>query len=123
MTNLGVSSQNHNSLYLGRAMECELVKWLIWAQEWKKRETNTDSRIWLKSSLGLRVGFDSIVGSKSKNLSSHLWSINGMWLSKIGGSISKFMGIGINVGSVIGSKLGQDTGVNIDWKIRTESQS
>ena len=81
---------------------------------------NTNSE---KLSLGLRVSFGSIVGSKSKNLSSHSWSINEMWLSKIGGSISRSMGIEINVGSGIGSKLGKDTRVNIDSKIETESQS
>ena len=49
--------------------------------------TNTDPGKRLKSSLGSRVGFDLIVGFKLKDLSSHSWSINGMWLSKIGGSI------------------------------------
>ena len=42
--------------------------------------TNTNSG---KSSLGLRVSFDSRVVSKSKNWSSHSFSINGMWLSKV----------------------------------------
>ena len=85
--------------------------------------TNTDLRMWLKSSLGSRVNFYSKVGSKSKNWSSHSWSINRMWVFKIGGSISRYIGVGINVSSRIGSKLGKDTGVNIDSKIKIESQS
>ena len=81
------------------------------------------SRMWLKSSLGSRVDFDSRVSSKSKNWNSHYFPINGMWLFKISGSISKSIGTGINVGSKNGSKLGKDTRGNIDSKIRVESQS
>ena len=76
-----------------------------------------------KSTLGLRVGFGSRVVSKSKYWNSHSFSINGMWLSKIGGSIPRSMGIGISIGSKNGSKLGKDTGVNIDLKTEIESQS
>ena len=46
-----------------------------------------------------------------------------MCLSKIGDSISRSMGTGINVGSENWSKLGKNTGVNIDLKIKIESQS
>jgi len=56
-------------------------------------------------------------------LKSHSFSNNGIWLSKIGGSISKSMDTGINVGSKNGSNLDKDTGINIDSKIKTESQS
>ena len=48
--------------------------------------TNTNSE---KSTLGSRVSFGSRVESKSKNLYSHSFSINGMWLSKIADSISR----------------------------------
>ena len=57
-----------------------------------------------KSNLGSRVSFGSTVGSKSMNWSSHLFLINGMWLSKIDGSVSIFMDTGINVSSENGSK-------------------
>ena len=40
----------------------------------------------------------------------------------IDGSISRFMGTWINVGSGIGSKSGKDTRVNIDSNFGTESQ-
>jgi len=79
-------------------------------------KTNIDSSIWLKSSLVLRVSFDSRVKSKSKSWNSHSLPINRMWLSKIGGSISKSMGTRINVGLKNGSKLDKDTEVNIDSK-------
>ena len=46
-----------------------------------------------------------------------------MWLYKIGGSVLRSMGIRINIDSGIGSKLGKDTGVNINSKIETELQS
>ena len=46
-----------------------------------------------------------------------------MWLSKIGDSMSRSMGTEINVGSKNWSKLGKNTGVNIDSKMETESQS
>ena len=46
-----------------------------------------------------------------------------MWLSKIGDYISRSMGTGINVGSENWSKLGKNTGVNMDSKMGTESQS
>jgi len=46
-----------------------------------------------------------------------------MWLSKIDGSISRFIGMGISVDSGIGSKSGKDIGVNINSKIRSESQN
>ena len=119
MTNFGISSRSHNGLHLGPVMKCDSMKWLIWAQEW----TNTDSRIWLKSCLGSRVGFDSTVGSKSKDWYSYSFSINGIWLFKIGGSISRSMGTWINVGAGIRSKSSKDTWVNIDSKFETESQS
>jgi len=48
---------------------------------------------------------------------------HGMWLSKISDSISRSMGMGINVGSKNWFKLGKDTGVNIVSKMETESQS
>ena len=41
----------------------------------------------------------------------------------IGGSVSRSMGTEINIRSGIGFKSGMDIGVNIDSKIRTESQS
>ena len=62
--------------------------------------TNIDSGIWFKSSLGSRVSLSLKVESKSRNWDSHSFSINGMWLSKLGGSISRSMGMGINVCSV-----------------------
>ena len=77
----------------------------------KGSETNTNSRILLKLSLASRVNFGSKVGPKSKNWNSHYFSINRIWLSKIGGSNSSFMCTGISVGSRNGSKLGKDTGV------------
>ena len=46
-----------------------------------------------------------------------------MWLSNIGDSNSRSMGTRINVGSENWSKLGKNTGVNIDSKMGTESQS
>ena len=46
-----------------------------------------------------------------------------MWLSKRGGSISKFIGTSINVDLRNRSKLGNDTRINIDLKIKTEAQS
>ena len=84
---------------------------------------NPDSVIWFKSSLGSRVRFGSRVRSKSKSKDLHSFPINGMWLSKIDGSYSRFIGMGVNVGSGMLSKLGKDTRVNIDSKIKTESQS
>ena len=45
-----------------------------------------------------------------------------MWLSKRGDSISRSIGTGINVSLGNWSKLGKDTGVNIDSKMGTESQ-
>ena len=57
--------------------------------------TNTNSR---KSTLGSRVSFSSRVESKSQNLNSHSFPINGMWLSKIGDSISRSMCTGKNIG-------------------------
>ena len=45
-----------------------------------------------------------------------------MWLSKISGSYSSSIGIGISVGYRIGSKLDKDTGISIDSKSWTESQ-
>ena len=74
-----------------------------------------------KSNVGSRVGIGSIVGSKSKKWNSHSFPINGMWPSKIGDSISRSMGMGINFGSVNWSKLGKNAGVNIDLKMETES--
>ena len=46
-----------------------------------------------------------------------------MWLSKLGDSISRSIGTRINVGSRNESKLGKDTGVNIDSKFETKSRS
>jgi len=46
-----------------------------------------------------------------------------MWLFKIGGSISKSMDTGFNVGLRNGSNLSKDTEINIDSKIEIESQS
>ena len=54
------------------------------------------------SNLDSRVDSASRVESKSKNWNSHSSPINGMWLSKVGDSISRFMGTEINVGSEIG---------------------
>ena len=56
---------------------------------------NTNSK---KSTLDSRQ-FWFKVESKSKNWNSHSFSINGMWLSKFGDSISRSMGTRINVGS------------------------
>ena len=70
--------------------------------EMKSLETNTNSG---KSTLGSKVGLDSRVESKSKNLISHSIFINEMWLSKRSGSISKSMDTGINVGLGNGSNL------------------
>ena len=83
--------------------------------------TNTDLGIWLKLSIGSRVSFDSRVGSKLTNWNSH--SLSKMWLSSIGGSFSRCIGTGINVGSGMWFKWGKNTEVNIDSKIRTKSQS
>jgi len=96
------------------------VEWLTWAQEWKVCEPILT---WKKSSLSSRVGFGSIIGSKSKNLNSHSFFINGMWLSKMGDSISRSIGTGINIGSEKWSKLDKDTVVNIDLKFETKSES
>ena len=85
-----------------------------------KFRNNTSSG---KSTLGSTVSFGSRVESKSKNRNSHSFSINGMWLSKIGDSISKSMGMGINVGSKNWSKLDNKIRVTIDSKMETESQS
>jgi len=82
--------------------------------------TNTNSE---KSTLGSRVSFGARIESNSKNWNSHSFSIKGMWLSKIGYSISRSMDMRINVGSRNWSKLGKNTGVNIDSKMETESQS
>ena len=68
-------------------------------------------------------GFGSRVESKSKSWKSHSLPINGMWLSKISSSISKSIGMRINVGSGNGFKLCKETRVNIDSKIEIESQS
>jgi len=87
--------------------------------EMKSLGTNTNSR---KSTLSLRVSFGLRVESKSKNLISHSFFINEMWLSKIGDSISRSICTGINVSLKNWSKLGKDTGVNIDSKMKTESQ-
>ena len=73
--------------------------------------TNTNPE---KSSLGSRVSFDSIVGSKLKNLNPHSFHINEIWIYKIDDSISRSIGTRINVGLGNGSKLGKNTGVNID---------
>ena len=64
--------------------------------------TNINLGIWLKSSLGSRVSFGSRVGSKSKNWNSYSLSNNGMWLFKIGGACSKYIGTRISVSSGIG---------------------
>ena len=76
------------------------------AYEMKRLGTNTNSG---KLTLGSRVGFSSRVESKSKNLISHSFFINETWLSKIGDSISRFIGTGINVGLGNWFKLGKDT--------------
>ena len=78
--------------------------------------TNTNSE---KLTLGSRVGFDSRAKSKSNNWTSHSFPFNGMWLFKIGNSISRSMGTEINIGSKNWSKLGEDTGINIDSKMET----
>ena len=83
------------------------------ASKMKETRTNTDSGIWLKSRLRSRVSFGSRVESKSKNWDSYYFPIIGMWFFKIGGSVLKSMGTGINVGSKNASKLGKDTGVNM----------
>ena len=71
--------------------------------EMKSSGTNTNLG---KSTLGSRVGIGSIIGSKSKNWDLHSLPNNGMWLSKIGDSVSRFMGTKINAGSENWSKLG-----------------
>ena len=61
---------------------------------------NTNSE---KSSLALRVSFGSIVSFKIKNLNSHSFFINGMWVLKIDGSILSSIGRGINLAWELGS--------------------
>ena len=110
MTNIGILSQSHYDLYFGPIIECDLVEcWL--GLRMKGSWTNTNSK---KSSSGSRVSFDSIVGSKSKNLNPHSFPINEIWLYKIDDSISRSIGTRINVGLGNGSKLSKNTGVNID---------
>ena len=75
----------------------------------RRMGTNTDLGVWLKSSLGSRVSFSLKIESKSRNWDSHFFLINGMWLSKIGGSILRFVGMGIDVGLRMWSNLGKDT--------------
>jgi len=87
--------------------------------EMKSSGTNTNSG---KSTLGSRVSFASRVESKSKNLISHSFPTNEIWLSKIGDSISRSIGTGINVGSENWCKLGKDTRVNLDSKMGNKSQ-
>ena len=55
-----------------------------------------------KSSLGLRVSFGSRVEFRSKNWNSYSFPIKWIWLSKIGDSISRFMGMGIEFSREIG---------------------
>ena len=57
--------------------------------------TNTDSGKWLKSSKGSGVEIGSGSGSKSRswNSSPHSVPHNGMWLSKIGDSSSRMIGM------------------------------
>ena len=69
---------------------------------------NTNSK---KSTLGSKVSFSSRVESKSKNWNSHSYPINGMWLSKMGDSIPRSMGMKINIGSGIWSKLDKNAKV------------
>ena len=94
-------------------MECDfcgmddLGSWMI------RMGTNTNSVIWFKSSLGSRASFDLKVESKSRNWDIHSFPINGMWLSKKGGSISRFVGTRIDVGLEMWSNLGKDTWLQV----------
>ena len=81
------------------------------------------NKVWVRESVSVQ---ESILVQElvlNQKIEIHIFFINGMWLSKIGGSISKSMVTGINVGLKNVSKLGKDTGVNIDSKIRIDSQS
>ena len=60
MTNLGISSQSHVNLNLGRTMECDCGMDDL-SSTMKGMGTDTDSGIKLKSSLDLRVGVGSWV--------------------------------------------------------------
>ena len=86
--------------------------------------TNTNSEKDLKSSKGSGVEIGSGSGSKSRswNSSPHLFSHNGMWLSKISYSSSRMSGMGVKTDSKILLKSGSKIGVNIDLEIWTESQ-
>ena len=92
---------------------------IVLRSEKKSSRTNTNSK---KSTMSSRVSFASRVESKSKNLISHSFPTNEIWLSKFGDSISRSM-TEINVGSENWSKLGNDTRINIDSKMETESQN
>ena len=96
---------------------------VTWWNDWFKLKSDRFGNQSGKSTLRSRVGFGSRVESKSKNLISHFFSINEMWLSKRGCSILKSMDTWINVGLENESNLGEDIGINIDLKIRIESQS
>ena len=114
MINLGRSSLSHSGQYLGPTIECDFVEWMIWVLKWKVKEPilTQENQLWVRESV--------LVESKSKNWNSHSFPINGMWLSKIGDSISRSIGTGINVGSENWSKFGKNIGVNIDSKMGTE---
>ena len=123
MTNFDISSRSHYGLYLGPTKECDFVEWMIWALD--ERNVN---QLWLEYIAKIKFRFksrflDSRVESKSKNWDSHSFSNNGMWISKISGTCSKCIGMGISVGSKIGSKSSKDTEVNIDSKFEIESQN
>jgi len=85
--------------------------------------SNTNLGIWFKLSLGSRVSFGLKVESKSRNWDSHSSPINGMWLSKIGYSISRFVSTKIDVVSGMWSNLGKDTEDNIYSNFGIESRN
>ena len=84
-------------------MVCTYIqqKNVTWWNDWPglKNDRFRDHTNSEKSTLSLRVSFGARIESKSKNWNSHSFPINGMWLSKIGDSISRSMGMRINVGS------------------------
>ena len=93
------------------------MEWPTWVQEWLVQEPLLTRK---KLSVSSRLGIDSWV--QIKEMDSNSFPINGMWLSKIGGSVSRSMDTKINVGSGNESKSVKDIRLNIESKIGTESQ-
>ena len=91
---------------------------MIWALKWKVREpiVTRENQLWDGESVLVQELIPNQI------IQFHIFfPINEMWLSKIGDSISISMCTVINVGLENWSKLGKNTGVNIDSKMGTES--